>query len=237
MAEQAFGHVADGHLAPPDAAGARRAVVGGLEFAWDARVLEPRPWVAEQAEWLAELSPSAPHGPALELCCGAGHIGLLLAERTGRPLVQVDIDPAAGELSRANAAALELRSEVRVAPMQEALAPDERFALVVADPPWVERARVGSFPEDPVRAIDGGADGTALARECLAVADRHLLDGGHLVLQVGDQRQVDLLAADLDTLAPRLRLVDVRVRLRGALVHCTALDPIDLPGPGEEAAW
>lgn len=213
MAEQLVGD-------PP----ARETVVGGLPFAWDSRVLEPRPWVAEQAEWLAELAPSAPHGPAFELCCGAGHIGLLLAERTGRPLVQVDLDPAAGELTRANAARLGLRTEVRVAPLQTALAPDERFALALADPPWVERARVRDYPEDPVTAIDGGADGTALARECLAVADRHLLDGGHLVLQVGDQRQVDLLEADLAGLAPRLRLVDVRVRLRGTLVHLTALD-------------
>lgn len=197
-------------------------VVGGLGFAWDRRVLEPRPWTAEQSAWLADLAPAAPAGAALELCCGAGHLGLLLTHLTGRRLVQVDVDPVAGELARANAAALGLTTEVRTAPMDEALAPGERFALVLADPPWVERARTTDFPDDPVTAIDGGEDGTVLARRCLQVADRHLLDGGHLVLQVGDRGQVDRIAADLGALAPRLRLVESRIRDRGALVHLAA---------------
>lgn len=204
--------------------------IGGLRFAWDRRVLEPRPWTAEQSTWLADLAPSAPVGAALELCSGAGHLGLLLAHLTGRPLVQVDVDPAAGELTRANAAALGLTTEVRTAPMDEALASEERFALVLADPPWVERARTGDFPDDPVGAIDGGEDGTVLARLCLRVADRHLLEGGHLVLQVGDRGQVDRIAADLADLAPRLRLVGTRVRDRGALVHLTA--PARTPAQG-----
>jgi methylase of polypeptide subunit release factors len=203
----------------------REASIGGLRFAWDRRVLEPRPWTAEQSTWLADLAASAPAGAALELCCGAGHLGLLLAHLTGRALVQVDVDPAAGELARANAAALGLRTEVRTAPMDEALAPGERFALVLADPPWVERARTGDFPDDPVAAIDGGDDGTVLARLCVRVADRHLLDGGHLVLQVGDRGQVDRIAADLADLAPRLGLVEARIRDRGALLHLTASGP------------
>lgn len=196
--------------------------IGGLTFAWDRRVLEPRPWTAEQAAWLAELAADAPAGPALEVCCGAGHLGLLLTHLTGRPLVQVDVDPVAGDLTRANAARLGLTTDVRTASMEDALAADERFALMLADPPWVERARVGDFPDDPVLAIDGGDDGTAVARLCLRVADAHLVDGGVLVLQVGDRAQVDRLAADLGTLAPRLRLVDCRVRERGALAHLAA---------------
>lgn len=200
--------------------------IGGLAIAWDRRVLEPRPWTAEQAQWLAELAVDAPPGPALELCSGAGHLGLLLTHLTGRPLVQVDVDPVAGEFARANAARHGIATDVRTASMDEALGEDERFALLLADPPWVERARIGDFPDDPVRAIDGGDDGTALARLCLRVAEAHLLEDGVLVLQVGDQGQVDRIAADLDALAPRLRLVDCRVRERGALAHFVAGPPL-----------
>jgi methylase of polypeptide subunit release factors len=209
------------------------AEVGGLEFAWDRRVLEPRPWTAEQSTWLAELAVAAPGGPALELCSGAGHLGLLMRHLTGRKVVQVDVDPVATGLTRANAERLGLRTEVRTAPMRDALAPDERFALVLADPPWVERARVVDYPADPVRAIDGGPDGTALARECLALADRHLLDGGHLVLQVRDRDQLDRLVADLPTSARRLRLVECRIRERGALGHFTTTTRV--PGAAEAA--
>lgn len=198
------------------------AVIGGLAFTWDRRVLQPRPWTAEQAEWLAELSPEAPSGPALEVCCGAGHLGLLLAHLTGRALVQVDVDPVAGELTRRNARALGLTTDVRAAPMDAALTAGERFALVLADPPWVARAHLSDFPDDPTLAIDGGEDGLVLARRCLRVADRHLLEGGMLVLQVGDRDQVDRIAADLPALAPRLRLVESRLRSRGALVQLVA---------------
>ena len=50
--------------------------------------------------------------------------------------------------------------------MDVVLDPHERFAVVIADPPWVPRADTGRYPEDPVLAIDGGDDGLDLARAC-----------------------------------------------------------------------
>ncbi|WP_110180395.1 methyltransferase domain-containing protein [Nocardioides solisilvae] len=195
----------------------RESVVGGLRIAWDGRVLEPRPWTAAQAEWLAELSPQAPEGPALELCSGAGHIGLLLQRLTGRDLVMVDANPVACEFAAANAAAAGLAPEVRNGWMDEVLAPDERFALVCADPPWVPRAEITRYPQDPELAIDGGPDGLDVAALCVALIDRHLADGGHAVLQLGTAEQVDaLLAANPPQ---RLRLDGVRTFERGVLAH------------------
>ena len=55
----------------------RTMTFGDLEIAYDDRVLTPRPWTALQSEWAAELLESAPAGPVLELCAGAGQIGLL----------------------------------------------------------------------------------------------------------------------------------------------------------------
>ena len=49
---------------------------GPITVEADASVLTPRPWTLVQSAWAAELSPGAPAGPILELCCGAGHIGL-----------------------------------------------------------------------------------------------------------------------------------------------------------------
>ncbi len=192
---------------------------GGLQIGWDERVLEPRPWTLEQAQWLAELAADAPAGPALELCSGAGHLGLVLAHLTGRPRVQVDLSPVATEHNRANAAAAGLTVEIRNAPMSSALAGDERFALVLADPPWVPRDRVGEFPADPVTAIDGGPTGTDLARECLRLSARHLAPGGHGVLQLGTGEQVTSLWSELAPELPGLELAEVRRRPRGALAH------------------
>ena len=97
--------------------------------------------------------------------------------------------------------------------MTDVLAADERFVLVIADPPWVTSDKVTTFPEDPVLAIDGGKDGLAVARMCLEVGAAHLRRDGFLVLQVGDEAQARTLAAE----TVGLRLVEVRQEERGAL--------------------
>ncbi len=175
----------------------RTAHVGGLAIAYDSRVLEPRPWTALQGEWAAELLADEPDGPILELCTGAGHIGLVAAVGSGRALVAVDLDPVACSYARRNAHAAGVadRTEVREGPMGSVLRDEERFAMVVADPPWVTSAEVGRFPEDPLLAIDGGTDGLEVAMECVAVAGRHLQSGGSALLQLGNDAQVDEVLA------------------------------------------
>jgi release factor glutamine methyltransferase len=153
----------------------------------------------------------------LELCCGAGQIGLLTVDLCGRSLVAVDVDPAACELTRANAtvAGLAERVDVRRGDLAAVLADHEMFPLVVADPPWVPRADVGRFPDDPVRAIDGGPDGLDVARHCLRVAERHVVPGGSVILQLGTTDQAARLTQD----GARLAVREVRTTERGVLVH------------------
>ena len=171
------------------------AAFGSLQIAFDDRVLRPRPWTVAQSAWAAEILVTAPAGPVLELCAGAGQIGLLAVVESNRSLVCVDLDPTACEFARQNAAAAGLaeRVEVREGPMDDVLHDVERFALVIADPPWVRRDEVGRYPEDPLRAIDGGPDGMDLARTCVDVARRHLLPDGALLLQLGSVEQAESL--------------------------------------------
>ena len=138
---------------------------GPLRIAYDDRVLRPRPWTAAQSEWAAECCSTAPPGPVLELCAGAGPDRAAGGRRRPRRLVCVDLNPVACAYARSNAAAAGLadRVEVREGAMDEVLRPRERFALVIADPPWVRRAEVGRYPEDPPLAIDGGDDGLDVA--------------------------------------------------------------------------
>jgi release factor glutamine methyltransferase len=168
---------------------------GHLDIDFDDRVLTPRTWTVRQSEWAAELSAALPDGPMLELCSGAGQIGLLTAALVGRRLVCVDADPVACAFTRANAdrAGLSHLVEVREGSIEHALDPDERYCLVIADPPWVPTAQVGRYPEDPRVAIDGGADGMSVAERCLTTTARHLSPGGSAVLQLGTAAQADRL--------------------------------------------
>ena len=71
------------------------------------------------------------------------------------------MNPVACDYARRNAEAAGLGDcvEVRDGTLTTCSTTRERFALVIADPPWVRRAEVGRFPEDPLLAIDGGDDG------------------------------------------------------------------------------
>src|SRR5947209_7641166 len=108
---------------------------GPLTVTFDASVLRPRPWTAAQGEWASELvaTGAAPDGPLLELCSGAGQIGLVATALSGRPLLQVDASQPACRFARANADAagpdIAERVSIRCAPFEQALHEDESFAV------------------------------------------------------------------------------------------------------------
>jgi release factor glutamine methyltransferase len=176
-------------------------VFGPLVIRYDERVLTPRPWTLMQSLWAAELAAQVATGPMLEVCAGAGHIGLAAAALTGRALVQVEADPVAAAYARTNAAAAgsDVQVEVRNARMETAFAAGERFPIVLADPPYLPTADVARWPDDPVTAIDGGADGLDLTRVCLRVGSDHLTRGGGMLLQVAGQRQARAVVTVLET--------------------------------------
>lgn len=194
------------------------AEFGTLEIRYDERVLRPRAWTAAQSVWGAELLRSGPDGPVLELCCGAGQIGLLAVAHEPRPLVCVDLNPVACHFTHRNAVSAGLGElvEVREGAIDAVLHPTDRFALVLADPPWVRRTETGRFPEDPLLAIDGGDDGLDVAWLCVAAASQHLVDGGSALLQLGSTRQADTIGAGLASYGD-LRLGEVRSYERGVV--------------------
>lgn len=196
---------------------------GPLRITFDGRVLRPRSWTAAQSEWAAEILREAPAGAVLELCAGAGQIGLLAVLGSERRLVCVDLNPAACEFARHNAEAAGMahRVEVREGAMDEVLRDSERFAVIVADPPWVRRDDVETYPEDPVLAIDGGVDGMEVAWLCVDLARTHLAATGTMLLQLGTVQQVDALRDGLrDGLrGDDLEITEVRWCDRGVLVR------------------
>jgi methylase of polypeptide subunit release factors len=181
------------HPSPAAPPASRTCRFGPLLVEYDERVLAPRAWTLQQTTWAVELAADAPAGPLLELCAGAGHIGLAAAVLADRDLVQVEADPVAAGYAVANAARAGWaeRVEVRTARLADAVRPGERFALVLADQPYLPSSDVRRWPEDPVTAIDGGADGLDVIRTCLDVAVAHLTAGGHLLLQVAGPGQAD----------------------------------------------
>jgi release factor glutamine methyltransferase len=90
-----------------------------------------------------------------------------------------------------NAAAANVAARVRVvvSDWTAALAPEERFDLVVSNPPYVASGDIASLaPEvryDPHHALDGGADGLVCYRTIAGQASRLLKPAGDLVVELG----------------------------------------------------
>ena len=192
---------------------------GPLTISYDPDGLRPRDWTRMQSAWAAELLSDLPEGDVLELCAGVGHIGLLaLVEadrsesRGRRNLVQVDEDETVCRLAERNArdAGLAERVDVRRGTAEDCLDREERFALVMADPPWVPADRVGDYPSDPPQAIDGGSDGLEVVRALLPVVERHVTASGAALLQVGGPDQAAAVRRILERTGSSLSVVECR---------------------------
>jgi methylase of polypeptide subunit release factors len=184
---------------------------GPLDVEFDEGVLSPRPWTLVQSARAAQRLAQLPHGPVLELHCGAGHIGQATAAWTGRHLVQLDDDPACCEWASHNARRNDLCASVVCAGVDAAPLASGRCALVLADPPYVPARETARYPDDPRHAIDGGADGLDGVRECLPTAERVLRSGGVLLLQVRGPRQAAMVSALTRAAHPALWVADVMV--------------------------
>jgi release factor glutamine methyltransferase len=193
-------------------AGSNLVRFGGLRLEVDPDVLEPRPWTVAQARWAATLARQLPDGPALELYAGGGQIGLELARLTGRPVVQVEASAAACQVAWRNAQRNGLEHLVTVRNMRVGtpLREPDRFALVLADPPYVPVAEVPRYPEDPRSAIDGGPDGLDQVRHLVRALPRYLGPDSPVLLQLRGADQANQVQDLLAKVEAPLRVDEVR---------------------------
>ena len=171
----------------------------GRLFNCDARALIPRP----ETELLVELvlKESAAATSILDVATGSGVIGLSLA--LSRPDVAVtlcDISPEA--LSLANVNALRHGIADKVARKESDLldAVEGIFDVIVSNPPYIPTSDISSLSRevknDPVLALDGGADGLRIVERLVKDALARITPGGLLALEIGhDQalRVVEIL--------------------------------------------
>lgn len=175
-------------------------LVGGKEFYGrrfqvDARVLIPRPETELLVEAVLRALPAEGSIDALDLCTGSGCIGLTLAaERPSWRVSAADLSADALAVAQRNAAALGLLDRVRLlrGDLFDAVPRGERFALVVANPPYVRTGELTGLQREvrhePPLALDGGTDGLALIRRLAADAREFLAPAGLLALEIGEDQ-------------------------------------------------
>jgi len=175
----------------------RRRAFRTLELEVTPDVLIPRPETETLVDVALEALAVAPaeHGEplALDLGTGSGCIALALAAED--PFVRVtavDVSEAAVELARHNAARLGLGDRLRIlhSDLFAALPPEERFDLIVSNPPYIPASEYEALEPnvrdyEPRLALHGGADGLDVYRRLVPEALGRLRAGGTLALEVG----------------------------------------------------
>lgn len=163
----------------------------GLPFLLSPATLDPRPDSETLVETALGLLRDVAAPAILDLGTGTGCLLLaLLHERRDARGLGVDLSEEAVATAKRNAAALGLggRASFRRANWADGI--DERFDLVVSNPPYIATAEIATLEAevrgfDPRLALDGGADGLDAYRALAALLPRLLAPGGTAVVELG----------------------------------------------------
>ncbi|MCC6652480.1 MAG: peptide chain release factor N(5)-glutamine methyltransferase [Candidatus Eisenbacteria bacterium] len=177
-----------------------------LDLAVDGRVLIPRPeteglveavldvLAAERARW------EQPR--VLDLGTGSGAIAIAIAQEWPAAIVRAtDASEGALQVARANAESHGQGERVSFAHGHwlGAVGSDERYEVIVSNPPYISPAESDALPADvrdwePHSALFSEEDGLADLREIVEEAPRHLVAGGLLALELSESRATQVAA-------------------------------------------
>jgi ribosomal protein L3 glutamine methyltransferase len=174
----------------------------GLAFYVDERVLIPRSPIAELIH--KEFQPWY-QGPLpdniLDLCCGSGCIGIACAQAFPEAdVVLADLSSDALDVAEINIQRHQLYDWVSAVQSDLFTEIDQRFDLIVSNPPYVDAedftAMPDEFQHEPAMALTSGSLGLDHPLQILREAADYLQDTGLLVLELGNS------AMHLDQLYP-----------------------------------
>jgi release factor glutamine methyltransferase len=165
----------------------------GLRIAVDPGVFVPRRRTEFLVRQAAALAP--PGAVVIDLCCGSGAVGAVLAALAGIAEVHAaDIDPAAVRCARRNLAAAggHVYAGDLFEPLPAALR--GRADILAANVPYVPTGEVALLPaearlHEPRVALDGGADGLDVLRRVAADAPLWLAPAGSLLVEISEEQE------------------------------------------------
>ena len=172
----------------------------GIDFICDKRALIPRK-ETEILGWKAlelslELAQTKHEINIIDVCCGAGNLGLAIASLNLKSIVfSTDISQEAVDLTNENIKHLNLTQRVAVEQGDLFAALEnkdysEKADLIICNPPYISAGKVKNMdPEisenEPLLAFNGGMLGTKIIQRIIVEAPKYLRKNGWLAFEVG----------------------------------------------------
>jgi len=167
----------------------------GLEMICDERALIPRPETEMLVESAIEKLRDHPAPQIADFGTGSGAIAVSVAHALPRArLFATDASAAALGLARANAEKFGVAGRITFlrGAMGDWAAPlrGERCDAILVNPPYVARVAIATLQTqvkdfEPLRALDGGADGLDAYRQLAAQCDEILAPDGFMLAEIG----------------------------------------------------
>jgi len=193
----------------------------GLDFEVNQNVLIPRPETELCVETVLKLYPRSVPAPRIcDIGTGSGCLAIaLLHELPDSQAVAIDISEAAIRVAKRNAEhhAVMSRLHLLVSDCFAAVAIDQKFDVIVSNPPYVFGNAVEGLQREvrdyePQVALSPGMDGLLIIRRLLSDSKDFLGTGGHLLIEIGfDQHEA------VDQMIDRniWKLLDIHQDLQG----------------------
>ena len=172
------------------------AWLGDFRFYVDERVIIPRSFIAELIPGAIEPYVGSADGvkTALDMCTGSGCLAILMAHAyADADIDAVDISSDALAVAQRNVSDYNLAARINLirSDLFENL-PEKSYDLVICNPPYVDAMAMETLPDEyrrePEIALSGGEDGLDAVRVLVKEAPRFLNHGGHLVVEIGQNR-------------------------------------------------
>jgi ribosomal protein L3 glutamine methyltransferase len=173
------------------------AWLGDFRFYVDERVIIPRSFIAELIPGALEpyVGPASSVKTALDMCTGSGCLAILMAHAyADADIDAVDISSDALAVAQRNVSDYNLAARINLirSDLFENL-PEKSYDLVICNPPYVDAMAMETLPaeyrREPSLAHAGGEDGLDAVRVLVKEAPRFLDHGGHLVVEIGHNRE------------------------------------------------
>ncbi len=172
----------------------------GIDFICDKRALIPRKETEILGQKAFDISQQLSMGKqnisVIDVCCGAGNLGLSIAVNNQKAFVfATDISDKAIELTKENISFLNLDQRINAAQGDLFSATEnvefiENTDLIVCNPPYISSSKVKTMnPEiigkEPVLAFDGGMFGTKVIQKLIVEAPKFLKKDSWLLFEIG----------------------------------------------------